>query len=327
MAPRPNVNTLRSAGVATVAVFAAWAPTLSARGWLACAAGLGVALVVGLAVARRVFYPWLIGWLLLPFVSDPEGQDVLAVLQLGGGLLFVPRLHAFDVQAAPGARRFGLATWGWLVVAVVVNFSAEHWRATVSIGLVACALLGWLGWRARTQAPLLVDGPRPLVAIATGGITFAAALGCLMLSAALGPTAQALVARFRPPGADPAAVASPPVARVPSGRPRPPPFPPSMQGTPEADDDAAVQADTQAWCAKANRIGGMSHTLKPASLRWKQLSWRYADGDAAAACEIQSLIRRAVPEQGDCTNDNLYAANIQCEMREARDRKYPNGWP
>jgi hypothetical protein len=326
MALRANGNTWRSAGVAAAAVFAGWLPSLSYRAWNERADGVGVALIVGLGVARGVVYPWLIGLLALPFVPDPPAGEALAMLQLGGALLLVPRLRAFDVQTTDGAFRFALAVAGWLVVALAVTFELQHWGPTLGCGLLAGGLLAWYLWHAKLNVSTSTrSAPAPLGAIAVGAATFAAAMACVMGSVALAPWAEALVARFRPPSIEQARP-SPPQrhATPPAVRPALPPYPPNLQGVAESESDAAVQNDTQTWCA-FNNLRGMRHAPRLVSLRWAQLEWRYHQGEAAAACEIHRLISRAVPERGDCTNDNLDAANIECEAREARDRKYQNG--
>lgn len=330
MARRANGNTWRSAGVAAAAVFAGWLPALADRAWAERAAGAGVALIVGLGVARGVIYPWLIGLLVLPFVPEPPAGEVLAVLQLGGALLLVPRLRAFDVRTAEGSFRFALAVAGWLLVTLAVTFDVSHWRATLGCGLAVGGLLVWRLWHVErnllTSFRLAPAGP--FGAIAAGAATFAAAAGCVMASVALAPWAASLVARFRPSSVEQAPPTSPlPPAPAPARRPALPPYPPNLQGVPEPDSDPTVQDDTQIWCAFTNRIRGMRHAPRLVSLRWAQLKWRYDQGEAAAACEMQRLIRQAVPERGDCTNDNVDAANSQCKTREARDRTQPNGLP
>jgi hypothetical protein len=93
----------------------------------------------------------------------------------------------------------------------------------------------------------------------------------------------------------------------------PEPFPVHLQGTPEPEGDKVVQEDAQRWCRMYARKHSVRVRHVPSlSLRWRQLRFRFIRGDKAAACEIERLVRMAVPLKRDCTPANVHHIAQKC---------------
>jgi hypothetical protein len=59
----------------------------------------------------------------------------------------------------------------------------------------------------------------------------------------------------------------------------------------------------------------MIHAIRPRSKRWEQLRFYYREGDKAAACTMERLVREAVPERGDCTLEHVHDLAVECRDR------------
>lgn len=107
----------------------------------------------------------------------------------------------------------------------------------------------------------------------------------------------------------------------PTELPPPEPLPSALQGVPEPDDDQNVREDTQRWCRYLAKRSGMRTWPKHETLRFGQLLFRYGNHEAAAACELERLVRLAVPERGNCTVEEVDSAATECRERIMQDQR------
>lgn len=59
----------------------------------------------------------------------------------------------------------------------------------------------------------------------------------------------------------------------------------------------------------------MIHNIEARTRRWEQLRFYYREGDKAAACTMERLVREAVPERGHCTLEHVYDLALECRNR------------
>jgi hypothetical protein len=225
---------------------------------------------------------------------------------LAGGLPLLARFRGLDVTSLGGARGFRLACLGWLLgLALIEAIGTDRALRNASgalVGSVLVLVVDLLRSRATSSGP----GQEAVSAsrcIALGSVAFAAGALGVWLGSLARPEAPTNPA---PPATDPAPSLVPSTAPAPQPRDVPTDL--------EPEDDQLVKADTQAWC-EANKSTKMRNFTRPQTRRFADVRSRYLGGEKAAACELERLVRAAVPERGPCTALDVDEVVVECAER------------
>lgn len=284
------------------------------RGLSALLAGVSA----GLFTWAGLWYVALAPLLVLPFVRGEAREWLgLAVLCSGVPALAYVRWPHVLLDGRLLFARFVVAAGGWLLGAGIVAL----WLDGPSLRLLLVPL-GGVGLaivlRSTSRGGGFAFGSGDALGPVFRGIGTLVGLAlATSLAGALHPRADAFRrGLWYPMGNYDLVLRLPPLPPPPW---RPPPrrleLPTAFRGEPEPEDDPNVREDTQSWCLMHHRRGGMIHAIRPRSKRWEQLRFYYREGDKAAACTMERLVREAVPERGDCTLEHVHDLAVECRDR------------
>ncbi|MDF3071197.1 MAG: hypothetical protein K0R38_6798, partial [Polyangiaceae bacterium] len=277
------------------------------------------AVAVGLFTWAGLWYVALFPLLVLPFARGDDVREWLALALLCSGVpaLAYVRWPNVLLDGRLLFARFIVAAGGWLLAAGGVALwhdGSSRRLLLVPIGLVALAFVLRVTRRGLVSSFEVTDALGPFFrGVATlAGFSLAASL-----AVALHPRADAFRrGLWYPMGNRDLVLRLPPLPPPPWHPPRPRlELPSAFRGEPEPEDDPNVRDDTQSWCLMHHRRGAMIHVIHPRTRRWEQLRFFYREGDKAAACNMERLIRQAVPERGYCTLEHVYDLARECQNR------------